>query len=150
MGGDFVASPSTVVGERDEVLHDFGATPLDAITAEPIQTPVIATLQWSDAFGASGNDYDLFIVSGTNVVAASTDTQAGTGDPFEAVDITALQAQGLSVAIGQFSGEPRYLHLDTNGGALAINTALTATRGCRCHRRCGRQCGGLDRPVYWR
>jgi len=122
--GDFVASSSSVMlSNATEVLHDFGGgNPLDSITAESNQPPVIITLQWSDAFGASGNDYDLFIISGNNVVAASTDSQTGTGDPLEAVDITTLKSTGLSVAIGQYSGEPRYLHLDTNGGGFAINT----------------------------
>ena len=121
--GDFVASSSTIeFPDATEVLHDFGGTPFDAITAESDQPPVIITLQWSDAFGASGNDYDLFIISGNNVMAASTDSQSGTGDPIEAVDITKLKSAGLTVAIGQYSGETRYLDLDTNGGELAINT----------------------------
>ena len=122
--GDFVASSSTIeLSNATEVLHDFGGAVADPITAESPQSPEIISLQWSDAFGASGNDYDLFIVSGDNVVAFSTDAQSGTGDPFEAVDITRLRAPGLSVVIGQFSGEPRYLHLDANGSELAINTA---------------------------
>ncbi|MFI5365154.1 MAG: S8 family peptidase [Candidatus Binatia bacterium] len=122
--GDFTPSSSTIsVSNTTEVLHDFGGGTIDPITAEADQPPVVITLQWSDAFGASGNDYDLFIISGNTVVAASTDSQTGTGDPIEAVDITTLKSTGLSVVIGRYSGEARYLHLDTNGGELAINTA---------------------------
>jgi Subtilase family len=123
--GDFVASSSTVTfpDGSEDMLHDFGGgNPLDLVTAESNQPPDVITLQWSDAFGASGNDYDLFIISGNNVVAASTDFQDGTGDPLEGVDITTLNPTGLSVAIGRYAGESRYLHLDTNGGGLAINT----------------------------
>jgi hypothetical protein len=124
--GDFVASSSTVTlpdGTKD-VLHDFGAgNPLDLITAESNQPPVLITLQWSDAFGASGNDYDLFIISGNNVVAASTDSQTGTGDPLETVDITALKSTGLSVAIGLYSGETRYLTwIPTAAGSQSTQT----------------------------
>jgi hypothetical protein len=79
------------------------------------------TLQWSDPYGKSANDYDLYVLnsSGTQVVAASTDGQNGNGDPFEVVN---AQSSGGQVIIVKFSGEPRYLHLNTNRGRLAINT----------------------------
>ncbi|HVN87687.1 MAG TPA: S8 family serine peptidase [Candidatus Binatia bacterium] len=121
--GDFVASSSVItVSGSDEVLHDFGGTVLNPMTAESNQPPVIISLQWSDAFGQSANDYDLFILSGNTVVAASTDSQSGTDDPIEAVDLTNVKATGLTVAVGRYSGEARFLHLDTNGGELAIHT----------------------------
>jgi subtilisin family serine protease len=129
--GDFAASTSTVaVGSTQETLHDFGAGAVhDAITALPNAPPVIITLQWSDPFDGAADDYDLFIFRGSRVIDASTDFQGGMpGDnPLEIVDITndvsRFGASGLSVAIGKASGEARYLHLDTNGGALALGTA---------------------------
>ncbi len=126
--GDFAASSAAIDlgGSNTEVLHDFGAgQPLDTITAASPMQPVIVTLQWSDAFGASANDYDLFLIDGDTVVAASTDIQNGAQDPFEAIDTSQLPraGAGLSLAIGRYSGSARFLHLDTNGGALAIGTA---------------------------
>jgi hypothetical protein len=126
--GDFAPSSATidVGGGNTEVLHDFGdGSGLDTMTAAADMQPSEITLQWSDAFGASANDYDLFVIRGDSVIAASTDTQNGTQDPFEAIDTSQLprSGAGLSVAIGQFSGSARFLHLDTNGGRLAIQTA---------------------------
>ncbi len=117
--GDFVASASLMGAD---VLHSFGSTTLDTITGEPDS---LITLQWSDPFGASANDYDLFLLnlSGTHVVAASTDVQDGSGDPLEIIDTSQFFAQGFRLAIGKASGEARYLHLDTNGGMLALSTA---------------------------
>ena len=46
---------------------------------------VIVVLTWDDAFGASGNDYDLFLIQQSTgiVVAESFDFQDGTQDPVE-------------------------------------------------------------------
>ena len=126
--GDFAASSTTVPvsGGGSEVLHDFGGgNLLDQITTQ-LNPGGFVMLQWSDAFGASANDYDLFLLNaaGTAVIAASTDTQNGSGDPFEGIDTSAIRnTNGLQLVIGQFSGATRFLHLDTNGGGLAIHTA---------------------------
>ena len=126
--GDFVASSMTIPlsGGGDEVLHDFGDGNVpDQITTQ-LNPGGFVTLQWSDAFGASANDYDLFLLNaaGTDVIAASTDIQNGSGDPLEGVDTSAVRStNGLQLVIGRFSGATRFLHLDTNGGGLAIHTA---------------------------
>ena len=125
--GNFVASSTTVqIQGGSETLHDFGAGNLsDAITAQ-LNPGGFVMLQWSDAFGASGNDYDMYLLNaaGTAVLAASTDSQDGSGDPFEGIDTSGFQTtRGLQLVIGRFSGAARYLHLDTNGGGLAVQTA---------------------------
>jgi Subtilase family len=125
--GNFVASSTTFpIGGGTETLHDFGGgITLDRITTQ-LNPGGFVVLQWSDAFGASANDYDLFLLnaSGTQVVAASTDVQNGTGDPLEGVDISQFRnTTGLQIAIGLFDGSPRCLHLDTNEGGLTLHTA---------------------------
>jgi hypothetical protein len=47
-------------------------------------------LEWNDPFGASKNDYDLFLIQSSTgrVVASSRDPQTGTQDPLEALIFT--------------------------------------------------------------
>jgi hypothetical protein len=87
--GEYVDS-----GSRD--LHLFQATAstsdiygLGATIADVIYlaagSNVGIVLTWNDPFGASSNDYDLFLVQGTTiaVVASSTNPQTGTQQPVE-------------------------------------------------------------------
>ena len=77
--GDFVPGPNF----HGHPAHDYGG---GDITNEVTQdSPSAFTLHWSDPIGASANDYDLFLTnkSGTVIVAASTNVQSGSGDPFE-------------------------------------------------------------------
>lgn len=82
-------------------LHLFQATAdtVDAIPLGPkpynvIKLPVggqvVIFLTWDDAFGASGDDYDLYLVeeSTGQVVARSTDAQVGGQDPLEFIVYT--------------------------------------------------------------
>jgi hypothetical protein len=54
----------------------------------PTNGEAVVFLTWNDPFGASSNNYDLFLVqqSTGRVVAASTDIQSGSQDPVEFVD----------------------------------------------------------------
>ena len=114
--GNFVDGGAAPLGLATRV-HLFGSSTLNLLTQDggPI------TLQWSDAFGQSGNDYDLYVLnaSGTQVVDESTNSQTGTDDPYEMVGPQVANSQ---VIVVQYSGDARYLHLSTNGGQLAINT----------------------------
>ena len=79
------------------------------------------SLQWSDPFGASGNDYDLYVVDGAgNVISSSTDTQNGNDDPIE---IMSCPASSYYVIVVKASGSNRFLHLATHRGRLNYNTA---------------------------
>jgi hypothetical protein len=51
---------------------------------------VVIFLEWNDPFGASSNDYDLFLIQNSTgaVVAKSTNSQTGTQDPVEALIFT--------------------------------------------------------------
>jgi hypothetical protein len=117
--GDFTDAGQAPLGIPGNI-HRFASGSSGVYNRLTTNTGII-TLQWSDPYGKSANDYDLYVLnsSGTQVVAASTDGQSGNGDPFEVVN---AQSSGAQVIIVKYSGEPRYLHLNTNRGRLAINT----------------------------
>jgi hypothetical protein len=105
-------------------LHDFGSGfGFNPITAD---TQSFFTLQWSDAFGASGNDYDLFLLdpSLSQIIAFSNDIQDGNDFPFEIIDTRQRDDTGNNLVIIQQSGaSARYLHLNANRGRLALATS---------------------------
>jgi hypothetical protein len=118
--GDFLDSGSTRNGEP---VHSFGSATSNLIIADP--GPKIV-LQWSDAFGESDNDYDLFLLDGSlsTVIDASTNSQNGAGDPLETIDSVPRNDTGNRLVITKHAGAAtRFLHLDTFGGRLAISTA---------------------------
>jgi hypothetical protein len=120
--GDFapVPPPPSLAGVGD--AHDFGGgANFNTITRD---SPSVFILQWSDAFGASANDYDLFLLSPdlTTVLAASTGSQDGNDDPIEGI-VSPNDNTGNTLVVIRFSGEARYLHLNTNRGGLALATS---------------------------
>jgi subtilisin family serine protease len=80
---DFFVTPNST-------LHDFAAGAgdnTDAVVVPPGGT-LTCILQWNDPFGASANDYDLFLLDqNLNVVAVSDDPQTGAQDPIEVVSV---------------------------------------------------------------
>jgi Subtilase family len=124
--GDFVdggnaTGPLTGAGR----VHFFpGNVAFDTVTS-PGQSQY--DLYWSDPLGASSNDYDLFLLNaaGTTLLAASTNNQTGTQDPFEAIGIPA--GANLRLVIVKFSGAARFLRLVTNRGRLSISTPGATT-----------------------
>ena len=74
----------------------LGSQPYNVISL-PQNGEVAIFLTWDDAFGASGNNYDLYLVqqSTGRVVASSTDLQSGRQDPVEAIDYVNRGAQDL-------------------------------------------------------
>lgn len=64
----------------------LGPKPYNVIKLPP-NGEVVIFLTWDDAFGASSNNYDLYLAQSTGqVVAHSTDAQSGTQDPVEFID----------------------------------------------------------------
>lgn len=120
--GDFVDGGAAPLGLSGRVHRfTFGATGLsNKITESQYSSGIM--LQWSDPWGQSSNDYDLYVLNsaGNAVIASSTDFQNGNADPIELV---APQAANSQVIVVQYSGQPRYLHLNILGGQLATNTA---------------------------
>jgi uncharacterized repeat protein (TIGR01451 family) len=102
-------------------LHSFGATNYDTLTSAGFG----ATLFWTDPLGASRNDYDLYLLNstGTSVLAASTNIQNGHQDPYEGMETPSPGTR--LVVVKAPNAEPRFLHLNTIRGTLAINTTGT-------------------------
>jgi hypothetical protein len=68
-------------------LLGLGAQPYNMISL-PQNGEAAIFLTWNDPFGASGNNYDMYLVqqSTGRVVASSTDVQNGRQDPSETID----------------------------------------------------------------
>ncbi|MHB8654279.1 MAG: S8 family serine peptidase [Terriglobia bacterium] len=82
--GDFHLFQQTA--DTTDVLG-LGPKPYNVIKLPP-NGEVVIFLTWDDAFGASSNNYDLYLAqqSTNQVVAHSTDAQSGTQDPVEFID----------------------------------------------------------------
>jgi hypothetical protein len=126
--GDYVdAGPVTgpIAGIEPGNFHDFdtsgAVSTFNTVTAGGGSFP---SLFWSDPLGASGNDYDLFLLNaaGTAVLGAATNTQNGTQDPIELINLASITANTRLVVV-RFSGQPRFLHVATNRGRLAFSTS---------------------------
>ena len=86
-------------------LHDFDSNPArsDVLMTVLIQEeqPVSVFLQWNDAFGASGNDYDLYLCPPVERISLddcgkSENVQDGDDDPYEAVGATARTGSNIT------------------------------------------------------
>lgn len=83
-------------------------------------------LHWSDAMGSAANDYDLWVLnaSGTSILCASTDVQAGAGDPLEYCYRGAGWPANVRIVVGKKAGAAaRALHIDTQRGRLSVATS---------------------------
>ncbi|MBS1796458.1 MAG: S8 family serine peptidase [Acidobacteria bacterium] len=122
--GDFVSAGTLALVPGGNVL-DFDQTAAvatsDLFTVGTGTAP--ATLDWSDPLGGSANDYDLYILNSTltSVVASATNVQNGTQDPHEATSVT-VAANRRAVILQKTGAADRFLHLNTNRGALSIST----------------------------
>ena len=122
--GGAVGTPITAIEAGQ--LHTFGSQPWNVLTAISGNS---ISLYWSDPLGGSSNDYDLFRLNstGATIRSASTNTQAGSQDPYEQVTGSSSTASaGDRLVIVKYSGSARFLHLDihANGpGKLSIATS---------------------------
>lgn len=92
-----------------------GAQPYNLI-ALPRGGEVVVFLSWDDPYGASGNNYDLYLISEATgrVVARSTDAQRGAQDPVEFIDYVNNGTSGLFHLAVQNVGnaaQPRHLNI---------------------------------------
>lgn len=121
--GDYrpAASRPAVIGQG--TAHDFG----DGVVHNTIRidSPYLFALQWSDPWGASANDYDLYLLNGTGtrIWDASVDYQDGDDDPLEIIDSSDYNDAGGTLVIINNGGEARFLQLNAHDGELAIATA---------------------------
>jgi hypothetical protein len=116
--GDFVPGASF----HGHPAHDYGGG--DIANEVTLDSPSAFTLHWSDPLGASANDYDLFLTNKTGnvIVAASTNIQSGSGDPFEIIG-SGVNDKGRQLIIVRTAGLARMLHLNANRGQLEHATA---------------------------
>ncbi|MBN2359965.1 MAG: S8 family serine peptidase [Deltaproteobacteria bacterium] len=120
--GDFVDAAEMINGITD-IPHAFGANNFITITGD---APSLFTLQWADPWGASGNDYDLYLLSPDFVYIwdSSTTVQDGTGDPIEAISSAGYNDTGnILVVTRKDSAAQVYFHLNTHRGRLDGGTA---------------------------
>jgi len=108
-------------------VHSFGGALYDTASAGSYSG---VNLFWADPWGASANDYDVYVLdsTGSQVVDASIDLQNGTQDPYE---YCSSLNSGELIVIVKYSGLGRFLHLSTEDGELAISTP-GSTRGHSC------------------
>ena len=123
--GDFndAGSAAFTGGSKSGTIHNFGTvgSPVngDIITA----AGEIYNLTWSDSYGASSNDYDLFLVSSTGTVKkSSTTVQNGTQDPYEQITPGTLAKGDRLVVFKTTAAAVRAFHLNTNRGTLTVVT----------------------------
>src|SRR5262249_39871275 len=108
-------------------VHNFGSQNFNVIT---VATGNPINLSWSDPLGGSSNDYDLFRLNaaGATVLAASTNIQSGTQDPYEQISSSQAPPNGAAsgqrlVIVKKAAAAPRFLHPGPNRARLSIPTA---------------------------
>jgi subtilisin family serine protease len=102
-------------------FHDFGGGDTAMSVTVAGNRSINVRLQWNDLFGASGNDYDLYLCTpGQNPVTnpfacfSSTDTQNGNDDPIEAVGLNNTDSSPSSLDIfidGSFATQTRRMEM---------------------------------------
>ena len=128
--GDYVAGTAvTLDGENAGVRHEFeSGVEENTLSSSSFvfrsYWAGLIVLQWADPWGASVNDYDLFLVDGEgNVFASSTDTQDGSQDPIESISTVIFADEDFRLVVVKASGSDRYLRLQVQGAELEIATA---------------------------
>ena len=104
-------------------VHSFGTQNYNVMPTNSIDSGM--ALFWSDEGSTSSNDYDLFILNsnGTSVVASSVNTQNGSQQPYENVDVV---HPGERIVIFQNNGAAaRFLHLWASKDGALLKFATT-------------------------
>ncbi len=124
--GDFNDAGSAAFSgsSKGGTIHNFGTT------SSPVNGDIVKTLGegvynliWSDPWGASTNDYDLFLVSSAGKVkSSSTTSQTGSQNPYEAISASSLSSGDRLVVFKTTAAAVRAFHLNTNRGTLTVAT----------------------------
>jgi subtilisin-like proprotein convertase family protein len=119
--GDFVSGGTLALLPGGNVL-DFGSGTIS--NRAESSSPFVLALFWSDPWGGSSNDYDVFILNNTlsTVIDASTDIQNGDDDPVEIL-FPGAQGNERVVVLKKTGAENRALHVNNSGGELALSTS---------------------------
>lgn len=164
--GEFVASSRKTKDKGEYIAHapaprSSGAwgygmewfNPIDEPNLNSAAGTTTISLQWSDKWGASGNDYDLFVVDLVtgNVIGSSAVEQSGKGDPIELVVIenarligkagrTPLDSYVPGVAVyKKKSAANCFLRVEVYRGRVSYQTegAISGHDGCENAITCG-------------
>ena len=118
--GDFSGISKSINGTTETVQNFGGAGDGKMRFIVPKQTTAYVFLQWNDHFGASNNDYDLYLTNSLGVpYTSSTNLQNGTQDPFEYA----------SVYNGGVSAEAAYIVVSKNTGAADKRLKILVRQG---------------------
>jgi hypothetical protein len=109
---------------------ELGPYPVDPLYLQP-NGVVVVNLQWNDTFGASSNDYDLYLFNHATgkLLAWSENVQDGNDNPVEdlAYQNTTGAGAWFDIVIFKYSGSARTLDMfvrPISGGTLLLNDAL--------------------------
>lgn len=123
--GDFndTGSPAFSGSTKVGTIHNFGTATAPVNGDIVLATGNRYTLKWTDPAGASGNDYDLFLVSATGAIkASSTNIQSGTQQPYEDIVPLTLVAGDRLVVFKSANAQIRAFSLNTVRGRLTVAT----------------------------
>ena len=124
-------------------VHNYGAGAfLNSFTFPGGGTTLFFILTWDDQYGASGNDFDLYVVNQNNTVTfgSSTNTQNGTQNPNEVVSLTnngaSITCNIIIVRKGVSGGDPnptpRMKLAIWQGIPMQFGTTASSTWGHAC------------------
>lgn len=113
--GDYAGLTRTIAGQTLNV-QDFSGSGDQNMRAQVHGFgQLVVILQWNDPWGASSNDYDLYLTdnAGTVVYSSSTDRQAGSDLPFEIAAYTNTESRAVNVyvVVNKHSGADRRLKI---------------------------------------
>ncbi|MFC1495973.1 S8 family serine peptidase [Candidatus Margulisiibacteriota bacterium] len=106
------------IGGYSSTVHNFGSGDWNNRIWIPAYSSVTVFLQWNDQFGASGNDYDLYLTdsSGSYKYSSSVNIQNGIDDPTEMISYTNYGAGGYAyLVVKKYSGNDKQLKLFISG-----------------------------------
>jgi hypothetical protein len=114
--GDYAGITQTIGGQSLNVQNFNAAGDWNMQVVAPAHGgSVTIILQWNDPWGASDNDYDLYLTDSTGgrIYDSSTDPQNGSGDPVEVVEYTNTSFRDVSVyvVVNRFRGVDRHLKI---------------------------------------
>ncbi|MEZ5593307.1 MAG: S8 family serine peptidase, partial [Gammaproteobacteria bacterium] len=91
-------------------FHEFSAGDDSLGFILPAGATAVVFLQWNNKWGSANDDYDLLIADQNfQILAESTNTQNGTGDPFEVTGIvnTSDSEMLFNIGVKKFAGADR-------------------------------------------
>jgi len=138
-------------GDMYESMHDFGTsdgfnTVIGLIITNSTDQVENASiyLQWADPWGASTNDYDIFILDRGNCsfITQGIKEQKGDIDPIEGADGA---SNGCAIAVlKKFGAEPRYLRINSSDAAFEISSTGSAFGHSACSNTIAIACSETD------